>query len=417
MWQTETPENGGHAHSVEVAAMTRWERVGDEVHGWGHFLTATVEDGDRFIDYLNGVGRAGISVDMDDTDIEVDWSDDREHQTEPDLARFTSARIMGATVVAFPAFPEAFIEPLAVDPAVDDRDVLTAAAIPVAPPVEWFTDPMLDGPTPLTVTDDGQVFGHLAVWGTCHTGFQGACVTPPFEESMPYFATGELVCGDGSRVAVGSITLGTGHADGTLSPTAAVSHYDHTGTAVAHVAVGADLTGIWMAGALDPACTPETVRSLRAAKVSGDWRRIAGDLRLIGVLAVNVPGFPVPRTRLSVTDGEQVSLVAAGVTSAAGRSPVEVIADHLAVRVGRDYESRAAQLAGRIHVGQFACKPCAAKAAAAKAAASRSTAAARSTETYEVVTASGAVTTHSTLMEALRAKRAAGRGAVVRTRY
>jgi hypothetical protein len=43
----------------------------------------------------------------------------------------------------------------------------------------WFRNPHLDGPTPLTVTDDGRVYGHLALWGTCHTGFDGVCIEPP----------------------------------------------------------------------------------------------------------------------------------------------------------------------------------------------------------------------------------------------
>lgn len=34
---------------------------------------------------------------------------------------------------------------------------------------------------------------------------------------------------------------------------------------------------------------------------------------MIAALAVNVPGFPVPRTALAASGGEQVSLVAAGV--------------------------------------------------------------------------------------------------------
>lgn len=56
---------------------------------------------------------------------------------------------------------------------------LLAAADLKRPPAEWFEDPKLDGPTPLTITDDGRVMGHLALWDTCHRGFDNACITPP----------------------------------------------------------------------------------------------------------------------------------------------------------------------------------------------------------------------------------------------
>ena len=57
--------------------------------------------------------------------------------------------------------------------------------------------------------------------------------------------------------------------------------------------------------------------ALRASgQVSGDWRRIGGKLRLVGLLTVNVPGYPVPRQRALIASGLVMSLVAAGSTSA-----------------------------------------------------------------------------------------------------
>jgi 2'-5' RNA ligase len=58
-------------------------------------------------------------------------------------------------------------------------DAVLVASAADLPPVEWFEDPKLDGPTPFTVTDDGRVYGHLANWDTCHTGFADRCTTPP----------------------------------------------------------------------------------------------------------------------------------------------------------------------------------------------------------------------------------------------
>jgi 2'-5' RNA ligase len=181
------------------------------------------------------------------------------------------------------------------------------------PPRSWFDDPKLTVPIGITITDQGRVYGHVAQWGECHIGQADVCVTPPHEDVHPYFMTGEVVCADGSRVAVGQITVGTGHAPLSYRASRAAEHYDHTGAAVADVVVGNDAVGIWVAGAIRPTVEAGRVHELRASgQVSGDWRRIGGQLRLVGLLAVNVPGFPVPRLRARVASGEPQSLVAAG---------------------------------------------------------------------------------------------------------
>ena len=190
---------------------------------------------------------------------------------------------------------------------------VTAGAEVWRPPAEWFTDPKLSLPTPITVTDDGRIYGHAAQWGSCHIGQDDVCVQPPHEDAHPYYRTGEVACADGSRVAVGQITVGTGHAPLHYGASPAAEHYDNTGAAVADVAVGNDAHGIWVAGCVRPGADPLKVYELQAAgQVSGDWRRIGGQLRLVGLLAVNVPGFPVPKMRARVASGQPVALVAAG---------------------------------------------------------------------------------------------------------
>jgi hypothetical protein len=198
-------------------------------------------------------------------------------------------------------------------------DVMTASATVAAvdaPPSAWFSDPHLSVPTPITVLDDGRVYGHAAPWGECHVGHPDVCVTPPHEDNHPYFMTGELVTNDGARVAVGQIVTGTRHASTAAGPARAFEHYENTGYAIADIAVGNDQHGIWVAGALRPWADPAHVRALRASgQLSGDWRRIGGKLRLVGLRGVNVPGFPVPRVAARVVDGKQFSLVAAGARS------------------------------------------------------------------------------------------------------
>jgi len=184
-------------------------------------------------------------------------------------------------------------------------------------PSEWYEDPKLEGPTALTITDDGRVFGHLATWGTCHIGITGVCTEPPTSASdYAYFMTGVVRTAEGTDVHVGQITMGTGHASTArgVSARQAAAHYDNTGAAVADIRVGQDEYGIWMAGAMRPTATEQQRYELRAAgAVSGDWRDIGGSLELVAALGVNVPGFPIPRVALAASGDRQESLVAAGI--------------------------------------------------------------------------------------------------------
>jgi hypothetical protein len=118
---------------------------------------------------------------------------------------------------------------------------------------------------------------------------------------------------EGTEVPVGHITLATGHAPIRANAQAAAAHYDNTGSVVADVAAGEDSHGIWIAGSLRAGVDLEQASVLKAASLSGDWRAIAGSLELVGALAVNVPGFPIPRTALAASGERQESLVAAGV--------------------------------------------------------------------------------------------------------
>lgn len=185
---------------------------------------------------------------------------------------------------------------------------LIAAAIPVLPSTEAFVDPHFDGPTALTVTPDGRVFGHLALFNTCHIGFPGTCVKPPKGSKYQYFHTGQIETAEGDLVDCGKLTFKTGHADMNASPRIAADHYDNTGTVAADVRAGEDKFGIWVVGALRPHLSDEDIRAFRCAPLSGDWRRIAGRLELVGALGVNTPGFPVPRVRAMVASGETETL-------------------------------------------------------------------------------------------------------------
>lgn len=188
-------------------------------------------------------------------------------------------------------------------------DVVTAAGV-LKPDSAWFTNPVLGRPTPLQVHEDGRVFGHLATWKQCHMGVGNRCVmAPQSRTNYQFFKQGSVLTRDGRQVRVGKITLGTGHADKAYGVIPAVEHYDDTGTCVAVVNAGEDSFGVWVAGALVDTVDESQVAALRRSPLSGDWRRVDGNLELVAALAVNSPGFPV----LHEDEGGQYSLVAAGV--------------------------------------------------------------------------------------------------------
>lgn len=243
---------------------------------------------------------------------------------------------------------------------------------PMVPPHEWVeydTDFLGTDLIAPTVTNEGRLIGYLAGWGTCHIAFPDECVTPPQTATdYAHFLTGELILDDGSRCAIGQVTINTGHADLDLRSAAARAHYDNTGTGAADVNVGEDELGIWVAGAVRPGLTALDMRRLVASDLSGDWRRIAGNLELVAALGVNVPGYHKGarsslRTRVAggvvesmvaaITPGqvkshrpraltiedEYVELLAASI----GRSRQERI-DALAAEIGRTPEARLAEL-------------------------------------------------------------------------
>lgn len=206
-------------------------------------------------------------------------------------------------------------------------------------PAAWFKNPELSGPTHLTVTDDGQVYGHIAEWTACHIGYDSVCVSPPHtNHAYAYFASKSVLLDDNTFAKTGVISLGGGHAKDRMRLSDVTSHYDSTSTAVADVCVGEDEWGIWCAGWIRPGTTDDQIVALRASDVSGDWREIGGELELVAALAVNVGGFPT--VSVGVEGGVQVSLVAAG----AIRGPHEQdVFDELAEKVEEAIAARAAR--------------------------------------------------------------------------
>jgi hypothetical protein len=186
-------------------------------------------------------------------------------------------------------------------------------APPVAPPRAWFQDPKLKAVTPLVVTPEGQVYGHLASWSSCHlesNALGERCVRAPRSKNgYAGFHTGYVTTSDGTDIPTGRVVAGAPHADPVWALNPTLVHYSHSGWVGADVRAGEDQFGVWVAGALRPDVTAEQVRALKASPLSGDWRMdpTTGELELVACLAVNAPGFGIARPQALVASTGTIS--------------------------------------------------------------------------------------------------------------
>ena len=332
LWQIQTGE--GHNGSVVVGKIVSMERVDGGIgNAKGFFDKGSYgQEAERLV---RGGFIRGVSADLDqfEGDEEVpEVKETSDTKVESGKIKIKKARVMAVTLVPKPAFQECSIQ-LANELGGEEEEVnipdgvyvegvnpldasalvacgMIAGAIPVNPPKEWFNDPKLTTATPLTVDDDGRVFGHIAAWHVDHIGMSMGTKPPRSRSKYAYFHTGVVRTDDGTDVPVGQLTLAGGHASLEASASEAVRHYDDTASAIADVHAGEDAYGIWVAGSVRPGSTPEQIRALRASAPSGDWRPIKNSLELVAVCQVNVPGFPIARAR--VASGSVMALVAAG---------------------------------------------------------------------------------------------------------
>jgi hypothetical protein len=229
------------------------------------------------------------------------------------------------------------------------------------PPEDWFRNPNFGALSASVVTKPDpehgglmRTYGHLAGWNVCHSAYDECVLAPHSPSGYAHFLNGAVLTAEGTTVATGRLTVDTGHAGAYASAAKAAAHYDNTGHAVADVVCGEDEFGIWFAGYVRPWATAQQVRELRAAPLSGDWRYVNGELDMVAALAVNSPGFSVPRVGLAASSTPEhlvrVSLVAAGMVPKPApqgdRSVREIVASVLKTeRVAA--EARAALIARR----------------------------------------------------------------------
>lgn len=308
MLQTITDE--GHDGAVICGRIDSIDRVGAMIVARGVFLPDAngaeayrLVDG-KFIDgiSIDGTGAASVVTDAPDGEL---------------MESFSAVEIVGSTITPFPACADARIALGAEYPASMGLRPVSAAATLGGPPLAWFADPLLERPTPLTVTDQGEVMGHLAQFGVCHRGITAQCMLVPRSSSgYREFCTGTTVCADGSMVRTAVLTMGCGHAsaDPRLSPSEVRAHYDGGPGAVVMAAVtaGEDEHGIWVHGWILPGRSEAQITEFRSQALSGDWRVMNGRHELIAAVAVPVPGYPIAASA-GLLDGEPHALIAAGI--------------------------------------------------------------------------------------------------------
>lgn len=290
---------------------------------------------------LDGLRYSGNLWNKEDMSIvvidEEDLSEVLSKVERGEYLRGISGDIAGVTVVGTPAYKEAKVLVASAQLRFGGARVLTASAAPVKPPKSWFEDPQFTELTPLTITKEGRVYGHLADWDGCHVGLQGVCV-PPYRSSTDYayFNTGALMTEEGKEVTVGKIMFsmaGAGHAPEHLAYTEAQGWYDDATKVGAFVHAGADTFGTWLAGSLRPGLSEIEVQHLRSHPPSGDWRPIRPhdyNSELLAALCVPVGGFPIARRALVAS--------ADGYVSAIITAPLEVPTETGARRIRRQRE-------------------------------------------------------------------------------
>lgn len=409
--QTKNPDGGvGHDGAeiigrIDTLTRTPGPDVIDKETGKPFDEGVFIWSGTGFIDpdaHATGLVKkrylTGNSADLAELKADFVFSEEGD---ELDQLRVTSAKIAATTLVAIPAFAQAYIQldGKEITPAEDMPESIVASAMwrsadvgddclpcaagvsvaPVTaagtvtkmyPDISLFADPEFTEYTAPTVDGD-HVFGHLAEWGSCHIGFVGQCVAPPKSVSdYAAFRTGIVLAQEGDeirRVSVGHITLGTGHADTDLSARPAAEHYDNTGTVVADVTAGEDAHGIWFSGRLRPGLSAERIAELTASPLSGDWRGVNGNLELVAALAVNVPGF-LPKPRARVASGAPMTLIASGAKSwnvavtqggnTAGGTMIDMgklatfVADEIEARTARNAALRARAYAAKAKIAR-----------------------------------------------------------------
>ena len=315
----------GHGSAVIVGALHEVTFEDGVASGSGWLLDDA--NGRQLVTYLKTGSLTGNSVDLAEVKAQYEFDESSEEIS----IRFTEWKLAATTFVGKPAFGTARGELLEdeelvaswmaeSDPIVIDlplstnivlhEDEITADAAPL-PPWEMFHDvPEAAVPTKLFVGEEIEggwipVYGHLALWDSCHDGVEGRCtrVPRPDDNYASYNKPGVLTTK--GMVGTGPIFLKGGHK--TAPNGDYMDAYGDTDNAWADVRIVAGRLGPWLSGYVRPGIENSAVLAARASRISGHWK----GARLKAIVSVNAEGFDVPGDGFSINaDGFIDELVA-----------------------------------------------------------------------------------------------------------
>jgi hypothetical protein len=298
-------QEGGHYGNYVVGATEAARIDGDRIVASGYMLDD--EHGEKAFDLAaRKISRPSVDLAATEWILTVDGKEISEEEwwdlpaDAHVVQTITKAELIGFTLVATPAFGETYLE---FNEETEPREIgLVASAAEDFRPRTYAADMLrrnpnqfLTEPTELQMDPEtGRIFGHLACFGQCHRSIQAQCVMAPRSKTdYSHFHTSPAVnLDDGTRIAVGRLTVGTGHASDKLGPGPAMAHYDNTGACWALVRAYETPIGIEVSGVAAPWATAEQIEMGLSAPLSGDWRDFGNGLELIAALSVNTPGSP-----------------------------------------------------------------------------------------------------------------------------
>lgn len=273
------------------------------------------EEARNVIQLVDNGSLSGISVDLRDGEVDVVETADGEAQIV-----WETAHIGAATLVGLPAFENARISLKKVE----EMAVASAGVGPHIYPAKFFEKIRFKNPTRLTITPEGEIYGHAVVWGRKHRGHGHETWTakPSKITDMPDFNIGETHLDDGRIIQTGIFTSEGLHApmhdsdwdkktisrfvQGFKDKMMSNRYMEDVNMQFAQVVAWEDEHGMAVHGSLQPWITSEQATRAMAGCTSIDTRYGA----VAGVHFVNVCGFVPPTIVEEDKQGHIARLVA-----------------------------------------------------------------------------------------------------------
>lgn len=183
------------------------------------------------------------------------------------------------------------------------------------PPSSWFDDPEFTSYAPVTITDEGRIFGHFAPDVEHVSGYGRPPRGADFSDAR--FHVRRQPTRDGKVIEAGLIVGGVGHAPAGLTIAQAQQYYAGGPGAleVGRIRVGMDAHGMWGSGMVNPALDDDQIYQAATLGFSVDYRRPqfgVGPWQLIAISSgILVEGYSKARESL-VACGSETRLLLIG---------------------------------------------------------------------------------------------------------